>query len=186
MSDNIISIQFNSDIAKGDDTVRISFYANIGFFIEVAQMFEFNLRKLICYERSVKEIEQSEITKENVEQICAKYDQYYDDSYLKKPGLTLGKLIREAQWNSSISKELFDFLFELNSFRVKLVHKIFQNNIFVHKFDSPEYVREYTNKRIVPMINKAIELNKTILRIIDSYRSHLHNYKAQVGIPLTN
>ena len=36
MSDNIISIQYDSDIAKGNDAVRISFYANIGFFIEVA------------------------------------------------------------------------------------------------------------------------------------------------------
>ena len=76
MTDNIISIQYDSDIAKGNEVVRISFYANIGFFIEVAQMFEFNLRKLICYERSVKEIEQGEITKENVERICAKYDRY--------------------------------------------------------------------------------------------------------------
>ena len=32
MSDNIISIQYDSDIAKGNDAVRISFYANIGFF----------------------------------------------------------------------------------------------------------------------------------------------------------
>mgnify|MGYP001059391512 FL=1 len=39
----------NSDIAKGDDYVRIAFYSNIGFFIEVAQMLEYNLRKLICY-----------------------------------------------------------------------------------------------------------------------------------------
>ena len=52
MKENII--QFNSDIAKGEDEVRIAFYANIGFFIEVAQIFEFNLRKLICYEMSVK------------------------------------------------------------------------------------------------------------------------------------
>ena len=72
---DLFTIQFNSDIAKGNEAVRISFYANIGFFIEVAQMFEFNLRKLICYERSVKEIEQGEITKENVERICTRYDQ---------------------------------------------------------------------------------------------------------------
>ena len=50
------TIQFNSDIAKESNETRISFYANIGFFIELAQMFEFNLRKLLCYELSVKEI----------------------------------------------------------------------------------------------------------------------------------
>ncbi|MBQ8414965.1 MAG: hypothetical protein IJX58_06955 [Clostridia bacterium] len=186
MSNHIISIQFDSDIAKGNDAVRTSFYANIGFFIEVAQMFEFNLRKLICYERSVKEIEQGEITKENVEQICAKYDRYYDDSYLKKPKFTLGKLISEAKNDSSITTEFFDFLEELNDFRVNLVHKVFQNNIIRHDFDSAEFVLEYTNKRIIPMTNKAIELNKTIISIIDLYRTDLHGYKKQVGLPLPN
>lgn len=184
MTDSIISIQYDSDIAKGNEVVRISFYANIGFFIEVAQMFEFNLRKLICYERSIKEIEQGAITKENVERICAKYDQYYDDSYLKKPKFTLGKLIKEAKNESSIPTEFFDFLEELNDFRVNLVHKVFQNNIIRHDFDSAEFVLEYTNKRIIPMTNKAIEINRTIIGIIDLYRSNLHDYKAQVGLPL--
>ena len=185
MSD-ILNIHFNSNIAKGNDAVRISFYANIGFFIEVAQMFEFNLRKLICYERSVKEIEQGEITKENVERICAKYDQYYDDTYLKKSKFTLGKLIGESKNDSSIPKEFFDYLEEMNNFRVNLVHKIFRNNIIRHDFDSAEFVLEYTNKRIIPMTNKAIEINKVIIGIIDLYRSDLHNYKAQVGLSLPN
>lgn len=184
MTDSIISIQYDSNIAKGNEVVRISFYANIGFFIEVAQMFEFNLRKLICYERSIKEIEQGAITKENVERICAKYDQYYDDTYLGKSKFTLGKLINESKSESSISKEFFDFLDELNDFRVNLVHKIFQNNIIRHDFDSAEFVLEYTNKRIIPMTNKAIEINRTIIGIIDLYRSNLHDYKAQVGLPL--
>ena len=176
MSDNIISIQFDSDIAKGNDVVRISFYANIGFFIEVAQMFEFNLRKLICYERSVKEIEQGEITKETVERICAKYDQYYDDTYLKKHKPTLGALIKEAKNGSSIPTEFFDSLEEINIFRVNLVHKIFQNNIIRHDFDSADYVFEYTNKRIIPMTNKAIEMNKRIIDTIALYSSRLHAY----------
>lgn len=184
MTDSIISIQYDSDIAKGNEVVRISFYANIGFFIEVAQMFEFNLRKLICYERSIKEIEQGEITKENVERICTKYDQYYDDTYLGKSKFTLGKLINESKSESSISKEFFDFLDELNDFRVNLVHKIFQNNIVRHDFDSAEFVLEYTNKRIIPMMNKAIEINKTIIGIIDLYRTDLHDYKRQVGMEL--
>ena len=184
--DQIISVQFNSDIAQGRDDIRVSFYANIGFFIEVAQMFEFNLRKLICYERSVKEIEKGEITKENVERICAKYDRYYDDTYLKKSKFTLGKLIGESKCDSSIPVEFFDFLEELNDFRVNLVHKVFQNNIVRHDFDSAEFVLEYTNKRIIPMTNKAIEINKTIIGIIDLYRTDLHDYKTQVGLPLPN
>ena len=182
MSYRIISIQFDSDIAKGNDAVRISFYANIGFFIEVAQMFEFNLRKLICYERSVKEIEQSEITKENVERICAKYDQYYDETYLGKKKFTLGKLINESKCNTSIPEEFFDFLKELNDFRVNLVHKVFQNNIISHDFDSAELVAEYTNKRIIPMTSKAIEINRAIIGIIDLYRTDLRDYKKHVGI----
>ncbi len=182
----LFTIQFNSDISKGNDAVRISFYANIGFFIEVSQMFEFNLRKLICYERSVKEIEQGEISKENVERICAKYDQYYDDTYLKKPKFTLGKLISESKIDSSITKEFFDFLEELNDFRVNLVHKIFQNNIVRHNFDSAEFVLEYTNKRIIPITNKAIEINQAMIGIIDLYRDDLHDYKSRVGIPLPN
>jgi hypothetical protein len=186
MNGNIISIQFNPDIAKGNNTVRISFYANIGFFIEVAQMFEFNLRKLICYERSVKEIERGAITKENMERICAKYDQYYDDTYFGNPKFTLGKLINESKSDSSIPKEFFDFLDELNEFRTNLVHKIFQNNIIRHDFDSAEFVLEYTNKRIIPMTNKAIEFNKTIIDIIDLLRADLHDYKTQVGLPLPN
>ena len=182
MSDNIISIQFDSDIAKDNNAVRISFYANIGFFIEVAQMFEFNLRKLICYERSVKEIEQSEITKENVERICAKYDQYYVDTYLKKSKFTLGKLIGESKSDSSIPKEFFDFLDELNDFRVNLVHKIFQNNIIRHDFDSAEFVLEYTNKRIIPMTNRAVDNNRLLISIIDIYKNDLRTYKKNLGI----
>ena len=142
------------------------------------------MRKLICYERSVKEIEQGEITKENVERICAKYDQYYDDSYLKKPKFTLGKLIKEAKNESSIPTEFFDFLEELNDFRVSLVHKVFQSNIIRHDFDSAEFVLEYTNKRIIPMTNRAIEINKAIIEIIDLYRVDLRDYKRQVGIPI--
>ena len=78
----------------------------------------------------------------------------------------------------------FDFLEKLNDFRVNLVHKVFQNNIIRHDFDSAEFVLEYTNKRIIPMTNKAIEINRTIIGIIDLYRSDLHDYKVQVGLPL--
>ena len=180
----MISVQFNSNIAQGNDDVRVSFYANIGFFIEVAQMFEFNLRKLICYERSVKEIEQCKLTKENVECICAKYDQYYDDTYLGKSKFTLGRLIRESKKDSSIPNEFFDLLDELNDFRVSLVHKIFQNNIISHDFDSAEFVLKYTNDRIIPMTNKAIETNKKIIVFIKDFQTLLHKHKKDVGISI--
>lgn len=65
-----ITIQFDSDISKDNTEIRIAFYSNIGFFLEVAQMLEFNLRKLLCYELSVKEIEKEGLTKEFVSNIC--------------------------------------------------------------------------------------------------------------------
>lgn len=74
----------------------------------------------------------------------------------------------------------------MNSSRVNLVHKVFQNNIDRHDFDSAEFVLEYTNKRIIPMTNKALDINKTIIGIIDLYRTDLHDYKIQVGLPLQN
>ena len=49
MDERELTIQINLDIAEGDSNARIAFYANIGFFIEIAQMLEFNIRKLICY-----------------------------------------------------------------------------------------------------------------------------------------
>ena len=90
MEDNWL-IQFNSDIAKDSTETRIAFYANIGFFIEVVQMLEFNLRKLLCYELSVKEIERNNaFTRETVEKTCDHYETYYLKTY--KDQWTLGKL----------------------------------------------------------------------------------------------
>ena len=111
MSD-YFTIQFNSDIAKESNETRISFYANIGFFIELAQMFEFNLRKLLCYELSVKEIEQGELTKERVRAICERYDKYYDETYVDK--WTLGKLKDEVKKLSSLQPEMCDVIKEIN------------------------------------------------------------------------
>ena len=105
---------------------------------------------------------------------------------MTKAPYTLGKLIHEIKDKSSLPNELFDFLEKLNDFRVKIVHKIFQNNIIRHDFDSAEFVLKYTNQRIIPMTNRAIEINKDIIKIIDLYRTDLHVYKAQVGIPLPN
>ena len=95
MDERELTIQFNSDIAEGDSNARIAFYANIGFFIEIAQMLEFNLRKLICYYNSVTEIEKEKITQERVKKICDDNDKYYIKTYKDK--FTLGRLTKELR-----------------------------------------------------------------------------------------
>lgn len=175
-----ISIRYDSDISKDNTEIRIAFYANIGFFIEVAQMFEFNLRKLLCYELSVKEIEEKELTTENVSRICSKYDQYYDDTYSNR--WTLGKLKDEVKRLSSLTDDICDIIQEINDYRVMIVHKIFQNNVISGNLSSAKTVQDYTNTRLIPMINKAVEINRLIIKIIDLYREDLHSYKKQVGI----
>ncbi len=181
MSD-YFTIQFNSDIAKESNETRISFYANIGFFIELAQMFEFNLRKLLCYELSVKEIEQGELTKERVSAICERYDKYYDETYVDK--WTLGKLKDEVKKLSSLQPKMCDIIKEINDYRVLIVHKIFQNNLISNKLNSAKNVQDYIDMRLLPMINKANEVNKCIIKIINLYRDDLRDYKKQVGIKI--
>ena len=177
------TIQFNPDIAKGSNETRLSFYANIGFFIELAQMFEFNLRKVLCYELSVKEIEQGELTKERVETICTKYDQYYYTTYSDK--WMLGKLRTEVEKLTSLPSEISEIIKEINDYRNLIVHKIFQNNVISCGLRSAKTVQEYIDKRLLPMINKASEINKRIVKIIEIYRDDLHSYKKQVGIEVT-
>ena len=177
------TIQFNPDIAKGSNEIRLSFYANIGFFIELAQMFEFNLRKLLCYELSVKEIEQGDLTKERVETICAKYDEYYYTTYSDK--WMLGKLRNEVEKLTSLPSEISEIIKEINDYRNLIVHKIFQNNVISCSLQSAQTVQEYIDKRLLPMINKASSINKCIVKIIELYRDDLHSYKKQVGIEVT-
>ena len=176
------TIQFNPDIAKGSNETRLSFYANIGFFIELAQMFEFNLRKLLCYELSVKEIEQGDLTKERVETICAKYDEYYYTTYSDK--WMLGKLRNEVEKLTSLPTEISEIIKEINDYRNLIVHKIFQNNVISCSLQSAQTVQEYIDKRLLPMINKTSETNKCIVKTIELYRDDLRDYKKQVGIEL--
>ncbi len=180
----MFEIYGNSEIAKGDENTRLVFYASIGFFVEVAQMLEYNLRKLLCYEKSVKEIENGELTKERVGAICEKYDKYYDDTYIKK--FTLGVLIGELEKEDDLLKEFIKFLKEVNEFRRKLVHSIFQSNITTKNLANPKMVRDYTEQRIILMTNKSIELNKAIINFIGVYREDLHTYKQQVGLSIPN
>ena len=174
------TILFNSDIAKESNETRISFYANIGFFIELAQMFEFNLRKLLCYELSVKEIEQGDLTKERVETICAKYDEYYYTTYNDK--WMLGKLRNEVEKLTSLTSEISEIIKEINDYRNLVVHKIFQNNVVSGNLTSAKKVQKYINTRLLPMINKAQYTNKVVVEEIKKQREVLRNYKIQVGI----
>ncbi len=175
-----ISIQFNSDISKDSTETRIAFYANIGFFIEVAQMLEFNLRKLLCYESSVKEIEKDGLSKESVLQTCQKYDKIYLETYTRKR--TLGWLIGELKKNTSLSSEVIKLVKEINIYRSFIVHKIFQNNIISGNLSKSETVHHYIETKLIPMTTNAIETNKMLIRIIELYRDDLRKYKAQVGL----
>ena len=183
MSDELFTVYGNSEIAKGDENARFAFYASIGFFIEVAQMLEYNLRKLLCYEQSVKEIESGELSKERVTEICDKYDKYYDDTYADR--LTLGALVNRINKKSCLFGEFASKLTEINQYRVKIVHSIFQNNIVKPNLTDPNIVRDYTSKRLVPMTNMTIEINKAIINIIEAYSEDLHDYKRQVGLPIS-
>lgn len=179
---NEILVQFNSIIAQDNPEVRLAFYENIGFFIEIAQMLEYNIRELICYERSVKEIESGEITKDNVEKICNYYDQYFKRTFEKK--WALGKLKGELKEQSSFSPSMFDIFDEIQQYRNFLVHKIFQININTNNLSSADTVQKYLQSRLIPMINKALATNDLIIKTIRLYQSDLHAYKKQVGIPL--
>ena len=179
-SKEIVTVQFNSDISRDNTEIRIAFYANIGFFIEISQMLEFNLRKLICYYKSVTEIEATEITKENVEKTCKSYDEYYDKTYKDK--YTLGKLTKELRKVQVIDSKILDKFDEINNYRIQVVHMIFQNNIVVEKLKDSKYVLEYNQNRLIPMINITDVTNMFVIQMINTYKESLREYKTQVGI----
>ena len=116
-----IQIQFNSDISKDNTEVRIAFYTNIGFFIEVAQMLEFNLRKLICYELSVKEIEKYDELLKRYEKANVEYGRIQDEK-LHRLCLSqkLESFIKDLE-NRPVSIDYFDettFRFMVESVKV--------------------------------------------------------------------
>lgn len=177
-----ITVLFNSNISKDNNEIRIAFYANIGFFIEIAQMLEFNLRKLICYHKSVTEIEATEITKENVEKVCKSYDDYYDETYKAKH--TLGRLTEGLRKVQVIDSKILDRFSEINKYRNQVVHMIFQNNIIVDKLKSSIYVFDYNQNRLIPMINITEATNKFVVKMINTYKESLRKYKTQVGFAI--
>ena len=143
-------------------------------------MLEFNLRKLICYHNSVTEIEKEKITKERVKKICDDNDNYYIKTYKDK--FTLGRLTKELRNLSILLTDVLDIFDEINDYRILVVHKIFQNNIIVDKFKDSKYVMDYTNQRLLPMIEKVININKMVIKMIEAYMDDLHKYKEEVGL----
>lgn len=174
------TIQVDNNISTDDQEIRIAFYSNIGFFIEVAQMLEYNLRKLLCYHKSVTEIEEWDLTKERVETICKKYDDYYSKTYEEK--YTLGKLTNQLNCIKQLDKKVLKIFTEINDYRILVVHKLFQINFVVDKLRDSKNVLEYTNERLIPMTNKTKSVNDMVINIINAYKEDLHTYKDQVGI----
>lgn len=172
--DKKYTILTDSGISKDNEHVRIALYANIGYFIQVVQMLEFNLRKLICYMKSVNEIKIGPITKERVDEIHKKYDEYYLKTYKKK--FTLGKLKDELAKLNVFDSEAIECFEEINDYRIKVVHTIFQNNVVTNVFESTDNVLEYMMQRLVPMSNKTEELNKFVIKTITSYRDEFRKY----------
>ena len=174
------TIQVDNNISTDDQEIRIAFYSNIGFFIEVAQMLEYNLRKLLCYHKSVTEIEEEFLTKERVETICKKYDDYYSKTYEEK--YTLGKLTNQLNCIKQLDEKVLKIFTEINDYRILVVHKLFQINVAVDKLRDSKNVLEYMNKRLIPMTNKTKSVNDMVINIINAYKEDLHTYKDQVGI----
>lgn len=143
-------------------------------------MLEYNLRKLLCYELSVKEIEKEGLTKENVSRICDKYDKYYMRTYNEK--WTLGILKNKLEKVTSLPSDATDLIKEINDYRIRIVHKIFQDNIISEKLSDSETEGIYIKERLIPMINEATEVNKIIIGVMESYRDDLRVYKAEVGL----
>jgi hypothetical protein len=173
--DKIMTILTDSKISKDDEQIRVGLYANIGYFIHIAQMLEYNLRKLICYVKSVEEIESSEITKERVDEIHKKYDEYYLSTYKEK--FTLGKLKNEVSKLNLLKPEVIAILKEINDYRTKIVHMIFQNNIICNELEQSDKVLDYIMQRLVPMSNKVTETNTFVLKCIDTFQEDFRKYK---------
>lgn len=170
----IMTILTDSNISKDDEQIRIGFYANIGYFIHIAQMLEYNLRKLICYVKSVEEIENGEITKERVDEIHKKYDEYYLSTYKDK--FTLGKLKDEASKLNLLKPEVIAIFKEINDYRTKVVHMIFQNNIICNEMERSDKVLDYMMQRLVPMSNMVTETNSFVLKCIATYQEDFRKY----------
>ena len=171
----IMTILTDSNISKDDEQIRIGLYANIGYFIHIAQMLEYNLRKLICYVKSVEEIESGEITKERIDEIHKKYDEYYLSTYKEK--FTLGKLKDEVSKLNLLKPEEIAIFKEINDYRTKVVHMIFQNNISCNELEQSNKVLDYIMQRLVPMSNKVTETNSFVLKRIEAYQEVFRKYE---------
>ncbi len=175
------TIQFNSDIAEGNNEVRIAFYANLGFFIETVQVLEYNLHKLYSYHLAVTEIEEKGVTKQNIIDICKKHDNSYKKTYTKK--WTLGQMKDKLAELNVLQNDVIAAFKDINDYRNLIVHKLFQNNLVCHEFSNAENVAKYMQEKLLPMTNIVVECSRMVAKIITAYSDDLHAYKRQFGIP---
>lgn len=75
------------------------------------------------------------------------------------------------------------FFDDVIKFRNVVVHKIFQYNVINKQFEKPDFVNDYVEKRLIPMINDAMKINKMVIKIINLYKEDLHKYKREFNIP---
>lgn len=93
-------------------------------------------------------------------------------------------MTKELRNLSILQTDVLDIFDEINEYRILVVHKIFQNNIIVDKFKDSKYVMDYTNHRLLPMIDKVTAINKMVIKVIETYRDDLRKYKEEVGLSI--
>ena len=93
----------------------------------------------------------------------------------------MGRLKDKLKESTSLPSDATDLIKEINDYRILIVHKIFQNNVISGNLSDSKTLNSYIEERLIPMTNKAIEVNKMIIRVIELYRNDLQAYKAEVG-----
>jgi hypothetical protein len=170
-----LTILTDLNISKDDEQVRVGLYTNIGYFIQMSQMLEYNLRILLCYAKSLEEIESGEITTSRVDEIHKKYDDYYLSTYKDK--FVLGRLKDEVAKLNLFEPDVIAIFKAINDYRTQVVHKIFQNNNNSKVFEQSDNVLEYIMKRLVPMAESATTANEFVVKCIEAHREDFREYK---------
>ena len=170
-----LTILTDLNISKDDEQVRVGLYANIGYFIQMSQMLEYNLRILLCYAKSLEEIESGEITTSRVNEIHNKYHDYYLSTY--KDRFALGRLKDEVAKLNLFEPDVIAIFKEINDYRTQVVHKIFQNNNNSKVFEQSDNVLEYIMNRLIPMAENATTANEFVVKCIEAHREDFREYK---------
>ena len=94
----------------------------------------------------------------------------------------MGRLKDKLKESTSLPSDATDLIKEINDYRILIVHKIFQNNVISGNLSNSKTLNSYIEERLIPMTNKALEINKMIIRVIELYRNNLRGYKEKVGL----